>query len=449
MPPSDPELLQGTLDLLILKIAGAGGDHGMGDSPPHLANHQRDICSEGRGRCFRAVAPHGARRAGRLRGDNPKPSANPSYRTRSGRKQAANRVGAVGAVRSRWRWRAPWARRPCCRKRQFEQELDEELRSYVELQAAAKVERGMSPKTPSARHGGSLAAWIRSRRTCRDVSLEVVDTLVQDIRYAFRALNGAVRLRSSRNPHAPWGVSAKYAILTVVDAGGLLKPLYPDPQTPCPRGNAPSEMARRPRQAPTNFYDWREQSRSFCEDAQPSTPIPTSCSMAPAEHSVSPARMSQRGFFSLLGTRMERGTTSSTTRTAPATTTSVKSWLCHLAAILRGAPYRPGQAVTLNGAPPTRWSACCRATSRSSAKLPTLSRAKKSIRACPSDGAARATARVDARNAFLVGARPPDTWGHPRTGAGGPGPRRVEPGTALPRVRTRERRGGPVACNSE
>ncbi len=87
------------------------------------------------------------------------------------------------------------------RKRKFEQELDDELRAYVELQAAEKVRRGMSPEDALREARSELGGMDQVKENVRDVRPGAfMDTLGQDIRYAFRTLqrnrcNGTVRLR--------------------------------------------------------------------------------------------------------------------------------------------------------------------------------------------------------------------------------------------------------------
>ena len=76
-----------------------------------------------------------------------------------------------------------------CRKRKFEQELDDELRSYVELQAAEKVRRGMSPEDALREARRELGGMDQVKENVRDVRPGAfMDTLGQDIRYAFRVL---------------------------------------------------------------------------------------------------------------------------------------------------------------------------------------------------------------------------------------------------------------------
>src|SRR5712692_1660089 len=115
------------------------------------------------------------------------------------------------------------------RKRKFEQELDEELRSYVELQAAEKVRRGMSPEDALREARRELGGMDQVKENVRDVRPGVfLDTLGHDIRYAFRTLQRNRAFAFVVILTLALGTGANTAMFMIVD-GVLLKPLpYPD-----------------------------------------------------------------------------------------------------------------------------------------------------------------------------------------------------------------------------
>ena len=64
------------------------------------------------------------------------------------------------------------------RKKNFEQELDDELRSYVELQAAEKIRSGMSPEDALREARRELGGMEQVKENVRDIRPGVfVDTL--------------------------------------------------------------------------------------------------------------------------------------------------------------------------------------------------------------------------------------------------------------------------------
>ena len=192
-------------------------------------------------------------------------------------------------------------------KRKFEQELDEELRSYVELQAAEKVRRGMSPEDALREARRELGGMDQVKENVRDVRPGIfVDTLIQDIRYASRALGRDPAFALVAILTLALGIGADTAIFTVVD-GVLLKPLpYPDPDRLLTLWEHSQADGLKTTVAPANFYDWRKQSRSFAKMAA-IDPYPDFI----LDGSIGSQRLSgadvSADFFSLLGTRMELG----------------------------------------------------------------------------------------------------------------------------------------------
>ncbi len=194
------------------------------------------------------------------------------------------------------------------RKRKFETDLDDELRSYVEWQAAEKVRSGMQPEDALREARREFGGVDQVKESVRDVRPGVfLDTLFQDVRYAIRTLQ--------RNPGFAFigiltlglGIGANTAIFTVVDAV-LLKPLpYPDPDRLLTLWERPRFDGSEDAVSPSNFYDWHEQSQSFTAmaaiDPYPDFILDSANSGA---QRLSGADVTA-DFFSLLGTRMELG----------------------------------------------------------------------------------------------------------------------------------------------
>src|SRR5207247_5647976 len=145
------------------------------------------------------------------------------------------------------------------------------------------------------------------KENVRDVRPGVLmDTLVQDIRYAFRTLqrNRAVGFVAVLTLAV--GIGANTAIFTVVD-GVVLKPLpSPDPNRLLTLWERSRTDGLQGTVAPANFYDWREQSRSFGKMAA-IDPYPDFILNVSGETQRLSGADVSADFFSLLRTRMELG----------------------------------------------------------------------------------------------------------------------------------------------
>ena len=150
------------------------------------------------------------------------------------------------------------------RKKKFEQELDAELRSYVELQAAEKVRRGLSPENARREAWRELGGLDQVKESVRDVGPGVfADTLLRTFVTLSARWDATGRLRLLRFSRWHLGIGANTAIFTVVN-GVVLKPLpYPDPNQLLTLWERSQTDGLNSTVAPANFYDWREQSRSF------------------------------------------------------------------------------------------------------------------------------------------------------------------------------------------
>ena len=193
------------------------------------------------------------------------------------------------------------------RKSRFEQDLDDEVQAYLQLQAAEKIRRGMSPEEALREARRELGGMEQVKENVRDVRPGVfMDTLLQDIRYACRTLRRNPMFALVAILTLALGLGANSAIFAVVD-GVLLKPLpYPDPDRLLTLWERPRSDVVQSTVAPANFYDWRLQSRSFAKMAA-IDPYPDFILNGSGEaRRLSGADVSA-DFFSLLGARMELG----------------------------------------------------------------------------------------------------------------------------------------------
>src|SRR5882757_5572403 len=181
------------------------------------------------------------------------------------------------------------------RKERVNQELEEELRSYVELVADEKEA------------GWDLAHLERVKESVRDIRTGAsMDILLQDLRYGIRML--------VRNPSfsviavltLALGIGANTAMFTVVN-GVLLKPLpYPEPDHLVMLWEKQLSDQSLGTVAPANFYDWREQTHSFAKMAA-LDPYPDFILNGYGEPQRLAGAAVSADFFSLLEVRMALG----------------------------------------------------------------------------------------------------------------------------------------------
>ena len=205
----------------------------------------------------------------------------------------------IPRVKAIWRNITRWER--------LDQELDEEVRSYLEMAASEKMRDGMPPEQAYREARIALGGLEQVKQAVRDHSTGVfVDTLIQDIRYALRTLSRNSSFSLVVVLTLALGIGANTAIFTVVD-GVLLKALpYPNPDRLLMLWERSLLNGTLGTVAPANFYDWREQSRSF-EKMAGIDPYPDFIMNGSGEaRRLAGAAVSQ-DFFSLLGTHMAVG----------------------------------------------------------------------------------------------------------------------------------------------
>ncbi|HYW69521.1 MAG TPA: ABC transporter permease [Pyrinomonadaceae bacterium] len=155
------------------------------------------------------------------------------------------------------------------RKNEMENELDEELRFYLEKQTEVYVAQGMSPEEARAAALREFGGMEQAKEQCRDArGVSLIEELWQDLRYGVRML--------LKNPGftvivvitLALGIGANSAIFSIVNSILLRRPPYKEPHrlmmvwTSMPQIESLEGTAQFPASA-ADFIDWRNQNQTF------------------------------------------------------------------------------------------------------------------------------------------------------------------------------------------
>ena len=192
-------------------------------------------------------------------------------------------------------------------KERVDRELEEELRSYVELEISEKIRCGADREEVLREAHRDLAHLEPVKESVRDIRTGAsADILLQDLRYGVRTL--------ARNPSfsviavltLALAIGANTTMFTVVN-GVLFKPLpYVEPDRLVMLWEKQLSDNSLATVAPANFYDWREQTHSFVKMAA-LDPYPDFILNGYGEPRRLTGAAVSADFFSLLGTRMALG----------------------------------------------------------------------------------------------------------------------------------------------
>lgn len=148
-------------------------------------------------------------------------------------------------------------------RRGVEQDLADEVQSYFEILVERGMERGLSPE--QARREARLqfegAEQVKERVREARVGASI-DTTLQDIRYAGRALRKSPGFTLFAVLTIALGLGANAAIFTLVDGVLLKGSRYPEPERIVELWEKPPGYQRNAISA-ANYLDWSRQSRSF------------------------------------------------------------------------------------------------------------------------------------------------------------------------------------------
>jgi hypothetical protein len=191
-------------------------------------------------------------------------------------------------------------------KVQREQELIEELDTYLEMLIEIELKEGLDPEAARRAALLKLGGKEQVKEQVRQARLgSQLETWWQDLRYALRMLRKNPGFATAAVVTLALGIGANTAIFSLCNAV-LLKPLpFSEPGRIVMlweqrRGDTPGPVA------PANFVDWREQTNSFDEVAAIS---PFSSFILAGQDEAARLRGAAvtSNFFTLLGVRIALG----------------------------------------------------------------------------------------------------------------------------------------------
>jgi predicted permease len=150
------------------------------------------------------------------------------------------------------------------RKRRTERDLDEEMRSYLELLAQEKTAAGMSPEEARRQAQIEFGGSEQVKERVRDIRVgHVLETFWRDLRFTFRALQKKPGFTVIVTLSLALGIGANAAIFSLVD-GVILRPLpVPHPENVIVIDTAASRLTRFGGSSYLDYLDFCSRAKSF------------------------------------------------------------------------------------------------------------------------------------------------------------------------------------------
>ncbi len=142
-----------------------------------------------------------------------------------------------------------------------ERELDDELRSYVDLLTAEKVRAGATPEAARREAMLEVGGLENVKENVREIRAgEFVESVLRDLRYALRSLARTPSFTLAAIITLALGIGASTAVFSVVNAV-LLRPLaYKEPDRLVALFHGEENAV-----APANYLDWKAQNHVFSD----------------------------------------------------------------------------------------------------------------------------------------------------------------------------------------
>ncbi len=237
--------------------------------------------------------------------------------------------------------------RALLRKKQAEQEMDEELRGYIDAAAQEKMRSGMTPEQALRAARVEMGSTEAVKEEIRGAGWEsVLENFWHDLRYGIRQLRRNPGFTAVAALTLALGIGANTAIFSVVDSVMLAPLPYSQPDRLVVVWESTPHFSHVWISYP-NFRDWQRNAHSFRQIVAYASADSDLTNPGVPEHLK--GELVSAGFFSTLGVSLPLGREFSTQEDrhggAPAVIISHRLWRDRFA----GSPAAIGKIVTIDG----------------------------------------------------------------------------------------------------